>query len=108
MSEKQVAKATRIALLIVKRMQDELTEEELAELEGWLREDGENYLLYEELMDESSLWRGIEEMKEIDAEAAFERFNKKISEVELHLSTPFINHRRRKIKWSLAAAAIVI
>src|SRR5215831_3757874 len=108
MSEKQVARATRIALLIVKRMQDELTEEELEELESWLRVDGENYLLYEDLMDESSLWQGIEEMKGIDTEAALERFNNRISEVEHHLSIPFINHRRRKIKWSLAAAAIVI
>ena len=45
MNEQQVGKASRIASLIVGNMQDNLTNDERHELNAWLQEDGDNFLL---------------------------------------------------------------
>ena len=73
MKEQQVERASRIASLIVKRMQDSLSPQEQAELEAWLHEDSENYLLYEEMMDENNLGSQLEELQSVDHESAYQR-----------------------------------
>lgn len=102
MKDQQVERASRIASLIVKRMQDSLSPQEQAELEAWLHEDSENYLLYEELMDENKLGAGLEELQSIDHEAAYER----LSERFFH-STPVMKKNTYKV-WYFAAAAVLV
>lgn len=102
MKDQQVERASRIASLIVKRMQDSLSPQEQAELEAWLHEDSENYLLYEQLMDENKLGADLEELQSIDHEAAYQR----LSDRFFH-STPVVKKNTWKT-WYFAAAAVLV
>src|SRR5688572_4332605 len=102
MKEQQVERASRIASLIVKRMQESLSPQEQAELEEWLREDSENFLLYEELMDQHKLGADLEEMQSIDHEAAYQRLA-----AQFFHSTPVLKRNTRRL-WYFAAAAVLV
>ena len=102
MKENQVERASRIASLIVKRMQESLSEEEEAELEAWLREDSENYLLMEEMMDVNALSRQLEELQSIDHNQAYERFSARVFPPAAPVKKPL-----RKV-WYFAAAAVLL
>jgi transmembrane sensor len=102
MKENQVERASRIASLIVKRMQESLSEAEQAELEAWLREDSENYLLLEEMMDVNNLNQQLAELQSIDHEQAYERFTARVFPPAAPVKKPL-----RKI-WYFAAAAILL
>lgn len=102
MKENQVERASRIASLIVKRMEESLSPQEQAELEVWLREDSNNYLLYEELMDEKQLNEQLEELQSIDDESAYQRLS-----AQFFHATPVLKRNTRKI-WYFAAAAVLV
>ncbi len=57
MNEQQIEKVSHIASLIVGDLQDKLTADERQELNAWLREHGDNYLLYEELDGPGKAWK---------------------------------------------------
>jgi transmembrane sensor len=103
MNEQLVGKASHIATLIIRHMQDSITDDERTELESWLREDGENYLLYEELMDDEKLGRALDEMHSVDYDAAYEQLSQK-------LNLPPRAHKRKThlIWWYMAAALLVL
>jgi transmembrane sensor len=102
MKEQQVERASRIASLIIKRMQDSLSPQEQAELEAWLHEDSDNYLLYEEMMDENNLGSQLEELQSVDHESAYQRLASQIFQ-----PTPVLKRNTRKT-WYLAAAAVLV
>lgn len=102
MKEHQVEKASRIASLIVKQMRDAISPQEQAELEAWLREDSENYLLYEELTDENKLSAQLEELQSIDHETAYRRLSS-----QLFPSAPALKKHIRRT-WYFAAAAVLV
>ena len=101
MNEQQVGKASRIASLIVGNMQHNLTSEERQELDAWLKEGGENFLLYEELMDEEKLGEALDEMHAIDQESAYAKLSQRILSNE---PSP----KRITIWWYMVAAALLI
>src|SRR5262245_264436 len=103
MNEQQVGKASQIATLIIRRMQHRLTDEERSELETWLQEDGENYLLYEELMDEEKLGAALDELHTIDHNVAYEQLSQKLS-----LTQPSSSYNATKIWWYMAAALLIL
>lgn len=103
MNESQIGKASHIASLIIRHMQNKLPDEEWAELENWLQEDGENYLLYEELMDEEKLGAAMDMLYTIDPEEAYERLSQKLA---LHREAPKRN--AQKIWWYMAAVLLVL
>jgi len=78
MNEQQVSQASRIASLIVKRVQEKLTSDEKEELDAWLQEDKGNAQLFEELTDNSRLSEAIDELNVYDTEAAYVRLSGKI------------------------------
>jgi ferric-dicitrate binding protein FerR (iron transport regulator) len=101
MNEQQVGKASRIASLIVRNMQDNLTTDERHELNAWLQEDGENFLLYEELMDDDKLGEALDQLHAINAESAYEKLYQK-----LFTGTPY--KRTYKLWWYMVAAVILL
>ena len=101
MNEQQVGKASRIASLIVGNMQHNLTNEERQELNTWLQEGGENFLLYEELMDEEKLGEALDEMHAIDQESAYAKLSQRLLS-----NAPA--HKRITIWWYMVAAALLI
>jgi transmembrane sensor len=103
MKDQQVERASRIASLIIRRMQDSLSPQEQAELDAWLHEDSENFLLYEELMDENRLGADLDELQSIDHEAAYQR----LSDRFFH-STPVLKKRNTFKIWYAAAAAVLV
>lgn len=102
MNEQQVGKASRIATLIVGNMQDSLTTDEKQELNAWLQEDGENFLLYEELMDDDKLGEALDELHSIDPETAYEKLSQKLFGNETGYK------RTHRIWWYMVAAALLI
>jgi ferric-dicitrate binding protein FerR (iron transport regulator) len=102
MKDQQVERASRIASLIVKRMQDSLSQKEQAELDAWLHEDSENFLLYEELMDENRLTGDLAQLQSIDHESAYQRLAGR-----LFHTIPVVKTNTRRI-WYFAAAAILV
>jgi transmembrane sensor len=106
MNEQQVGKASHIASLIIRRMQNKLTDEEWAELETWLQEDGENYLLYEELIDQEKLGAALNDLHAIDHDIAYERLSQKLS---LTTAAPKrVYPKSPKIWWYMVAALLVL
>jgi ferric-dicitrate binding protein FerR (iron transport regulator) len=103
MNEQQVGKASHIASLIIRRMQNRLTDDEWTELETWLQEDGENYLLYEELMDEEKLGAALDDLHTIDHNMAYEKLSQKLS-----LSPKSPKHIHLRIWWYMVAALLVL
>jgi ferric-dicitrate binding protein FerR (iron transport regulator) len=103
MKDNQVERASRIASLILKRMQDTLSPQENAELEAWLHENSENYLLYEEFMDQNKLGSDLDELQSIDHEAAYQRLA-----ARLFQPTPALPKKNIYRTWYIAAAAILV
>jgi ferric-dicitrate binding protein FerR (iron transport regulator) len=104
MNEQQVGKASRIAALIVGNMQDKLTNDEQRELNTWLQENGDNFLLYEELMDEDRLGEALDELHAIDPDLAFERLSQKLFVTE----EPAPKRLLPKIWWYMVAATLLL
>ena len=73
MNEEQVKRASTIAALIMKHMQDRLTTKESEELESWLSESSENYLLFEELTNMNQLSDALKEFVLPDKDASLNR-----------------------------------
>jgi transmembrane sensor len=103
MKDQQVEKASQIASLVVKYMQDNLSPQEQAELDTWLQEDSENYLLMEEMMDDNKLGKSLSELQSYDHDAAFQRLNERISN-----TTPVIRKKSFKARYEAAAALLVL
>lgn len=111
MNEQQVGKASRIAALIVGNMQDKLSTDERQELNTWLQEDGENFLLYEELMDEDKLGASLDELYTIDPDMAYERLSQKLfitEEVPAVAAVPAPKRLSPKLWWYMAAAMLLL
>jgi transmembrane sensor len=102
MDEQQVTKASHIASLIVKRMQGSLTEQESQQLQEWIAESGEHYLLYEELMNEETLGHDLDELHAINTEAALQKLSG-----QLFHSAPIEIEQPRKL-WRYWAAAVLV
>jgi transmembrane sensor len=78
MNEEHVEKISHIASLIVGDMRDNLTANERQELNAWLQENGDNYLLYEQLMDQETLGKDLNELDKYDPARAYERVTQKL------------------------------
>jgi transmembrane sensor len=78
MNEQHIDKISHIASLIVGDMQDKLTADQRRELNAWLQENGDNYLLYEELMDQEKLGDDLNELHKYDPNLAYEKLTQKI------------------------------
>lgn len=103
MNEQQIEKGSHIASLIVRNMQDKLTAGEQQELDAWLQEHGDNFLLYEELMDEDQLGNDLNELYTYDHKQAYERLAQRIAPPEvagkrLHF----------RIGWYMVAAVLLL
>ncbi|THU31151.1 DUF4974 domain-containing protein [Niastella caeni] len=83
MKEHQIEKASHIASLIVRDMQDKLTVDQRQELDTWLQEDGDNFLLYEDLMDEEKLGYDLNELQTYDHNQAYEKLAQKLFSPEV-------------------------
>ena len=105
MNEQLVSKASRIASLIVKRVQEKLTIGENDELEAWLAEDYKNTQLFEELTDNSRLTAAMDEMNTYDNEVAYERLSGKLFQ---HARTPELKSNPPRLWRYIAAAALTI
>jgi transmembrane sensor len=78
MNEQQIEHASHIASLILADLQDELSTSERQELDAWLQERGDNYLLYEGLMDEEQLGNDLCELHTYDPHQAYERLAQRL------------------------------
>jgi transmembrane sensor len=103
MNEQQVEKASHIASLIVRNMQDNLTNEERHELQTWLQEGSNNFLLFEELMDEDKLGEALDELHAIDHHIAFEKLSQKIFEQQIP-----VKRHTSGIWWYMVAAVLLL
>jgi ferric-dicitrate binding protein FerR (iron transport regulator) len=103
MNEQQTEKGLYIASLIFGDLQDRLTPTEKQELETWLQEDGDNYKLYDHLMDQEQLGNDLNELESYDPDLAFERLSPSI----------FTNEHTGKrlhfrVWWYMVAAALIL
>lgn len=103
MNEQQIEKISHIASLIVGDMQDNLTTDERQELNAWLQENGDNYLLYEELMDQEKLGTDLNELHKYDPSRAYERLTQKIFPEQTTGKRVYF-----KIWWYTAAALLLL
>ncbi|MCS3798819.1 FecR family protein [Niastella sp. OAS944] len=103
MNEQQIEKISHIASLIVGDMQDSLTTDERQELNAWLQENGDNYLLYEELMDQEKLGTDLKELNKYDPSRAYERLTQKIFPEQTTGKRVYF-----KIWWYTAAALLLL
>ena len=78
MNEQQVERASLIATLITKQLQDDLATAEWNDLETWLNESNCNCMLYEELQNYDQLGQSLAELHSFDADAGLERIKEKI------------------------------
>jgi transmembrane sensor len=103
MNEQQIEKASHIASLIVGDMQNKLSTDERQELNAWLQENGDNYLLYEELMDEEKLGNDLNELHNYDHTQAYEKLSQKIFAGEVTGKRVYF-----RIWWYTAAALLLL
>src|ERR1044072_1039775 len=103
MNEQQIEKISHIASLIVGDMQDNLTTDERQELNAWLQENGDTYLLYEELMDQEKLCTDLKELNKYDPARAYERLTQKIFPEQTTGKRVYF-----KIWWYTAAALLLL
>lgn len=103
MNEQHIEKISHIASLIVGDMQDKLTSDQRQELNTWLQENGDNYLLYEELMDEEKLGNDLNELHKYDPARAYEKVTQKIFPEKTTGKRVFF-----KIWWYTAAALLLL
>lgn len=80
MNEEQIEKASYIASLITKRMQEIITADEQQSLDEWLNQNGENYLLYEELLNDMN--ESLEEFQQYDTQGAFKKLVTKLAAIK--------------------------
>jgi ferric-dicitrate binding protein FerR (iron transport regulator) len=78
MNEQHIEKISHIASLIVGDMQDKLSTGQRQELNAWLQENGDNYLLYEELMDQEKLGNDLNELHKYDHNLAYEKLSQRL------------------------------
>jgi transmembrane sensor len=102
MDEQQVERASHIASLIVKQVQDTLTDKEWQELQAWTAESRENYSLYEELTSEEGLSHALDELQTVDTDAAYQKLSD-----QLFYTAPVEIDRPRKL-WRYWAAAVLV
>jgi ferric-dicitrate binding protein FerR (iron transport regulator) len=103
MNEQHIEKISHIASLIVGDMQDNLTTDQRQELNTWLQENGDNYLLYEELMDQEKLGNDLDELHKYDPELAYEKVTQKIFPQKTPGKRVYF-----KIWWYTAAALLLL
>lgn len=103
MNEHQMEKISHIASLIVSDMQDKLTTGERQELEAWLQENGDNYLLYEDLMDEDKLGASLNELNTYDHQQAYEKIATRIFPAGVTGKRVYF-----KIWWYMVAAVLIL
>src|SRR3954469_1720691 len=103
MNEQQMEKGSHIASLIVGDMQDALTAGEGQELDAWLQENGDNFLLYEDLMDEDKLGVSLNELNTYDHQLAYEKIAQKIFPAEVTGKRVYF-----RIWWYMVAAVLVL
>lgn len=103
MNEQQIEKISHIASLIVGDMQDKLTTDQRQELNSWLRENGDNYLLYEELMDQEKLGDDLNELHKYDPNLAYEKLTQKIFPQKITGKRVYF-----RIWWYTAAALLLL
>ena len=103
MNEQQIEKVSHIASLIVGEMQDKLTADQRQELNAWLQEHGDNFLLYEELMDDDKLGNDLNELYTYDHNQAYEKIAQQIY-------PPAITRKRLyfRIGWYMVAAVLLL
>jgi ferric-dicitrate binding protein FerR (iron transport regulator) len=102
MNEQQIERVSHIASLIVRNMQNKLTVDERRELDAWLQEHGDNFLLYEELMDEDKLGNDLNELYTYDHNQAFERLAQRIPPPEVTGKRLYF-----RIGWVMVAAVLL-
>jgi transmembrane sensor len=102
MDEQQVERASYIASLIVKQVQDTLTDQEWQELQAWTAESRENYSLYEELTSEEGLSHALDELQTVNTDAAYQKLSD-----QLFYTAPVEIDRPRKL-WRYWAAAVLV
>jgi ferric-dicitrate binding protein FerR (iron transport regulator) len=105
MNEHQIEKGSHIASLIVRNMQDKLTTDERQELDAWLLEHGDNFLLYEELMDEDKLGNDLNEMYTYDHNQAYERLAQRIAPAPPEVAGKRLYFR---VGWYMVAAVLLL
>jgi transmembrane sensor len=103
MNEQHVEKISHIASLIVGDMQDNLTSDERQELNAWLQENGDNYLLYEQLMDQDKLGKDLNELHKYDRAEAYEKVTQKIFPQKITAKRVHF-----RIWWYTAAALLLL
>lgn len=103
MNEQHIEKISHIASLIVGDMQDKLTSDERQELNAWLQENSDNYLLYEELMDQEKLGNDLNELHKYDPLRAYENLAQKIFPEKTTGKRVYF-----KIWWYTAAALLLL
>ena len=93
--------SNRIAMLIRKHLQGDLTPEETAELHNWLDESGQNQQLFDRLTREDTLWEEMREYTEA-GQHIWNKINRRIAEEK-----QVIELQRRK-RWKYIAAAVTV
>ena len=92
----------RIAGLLVRQRVGQITGDELRELEAWKEASPENQVLYDRWQNEDFLEVGYEKFKRVDRESALQEMEKRIA----------YKHRKglrlRVLRWSVAAAVVVV
>ena len=78
MDEKLVEKASSIALLISKRLQNKLSPEEAVVLQNWIDEDSNNFMLLEEFQNDERVTAMLEEFKSFNKQASIEKLLQKM------------------------------
>ncbi|OQP38716.1 hypothetical protein A4H97_18530 [Niastella yeongjuensis] len=103
MNEQQTEKGFYIASLILGDLQNRLNPTERQELETWLQENGDNYKLYEDLLDQEKLGNDLNELQSYDPDAAFERLSPRIFTNE-----PAGKRLHFRILWYMVAAVFIL
>ena len=103
MNEQQSEKGLHIVSLILGDLQNSLTPTERQELETWLQESGDNYKLYDHLMDQEKLVNDLNELSSYDPDLAFERLSPRIFTEE-----PTGKRLHFRIWWYMVAAALIL
>jgi transmembrane sensor len=94
----------RIAQLVVRHLQGELTDDENQELQAWIYQSKENELAFEKAIDPENLKEGLK--REFDKE---ERILDQLkSEIESEEGVIFIRARRKWYRYVAAAAIIML
>jgi transmembrane sensor len=94
----------RIAQLVVKHLQGELTDDENQELQAWIYQSKENELAFEKAIDPENLKEGLR--REFEKEERI--LNRLKSEIESEEGVIYIKARRKWYRYVAAAAIIML